>query len=318
MSYPLIILGAGASHDYIHPSLRGGQLMPPTTDHLTDVSYIDDHIARSYKEVDDLISVIAPRVNSKVKSLEECLRDIKNHEQLVAFRFYLKNFFRKFPYYPRNNYCLLVDHIKRTSTQKACVVSFNYDTFFDRAIGADFTEMPSYIYGKIQLVKVHGSCNWSYVHRSDFQEIGLVSDDPYEYLKSTPQYKPGEPYTDDKIATLPVGMMGFPAIAIPTGETKTFVCPISHIEALKKSMREVDRILIIGWKAGDPHLLKLMEECITQPVSIVIVSGTLAGADKIWEQLINIKHKKLLGKIEGFSKFVLDPLLDTFFDLDSR
>jgi len=66
MSYPLIILGAGASHDYIDDSYREGHLkLPPVTDELVDKRFLDREISSEYPEVEDLFSVIGPLVNAK-------------------------------------------------------------------------------------------------------------------------------------------------------------------------------------------------------------------------------------------------------------
>jgi hypothetical protein len=112
-----------------------------------------------------------------------------------------------------------------------------------------------------------------------------------------------------------------PAIAIPIERKAIFECPPEHFSALKASLPDVDRILVIGWKAGELHFLNLLREQLRVPrLPIVAACGS---PDKNFETL------EILGSVVpgggptllqsrdvlGFSDLVGSPYLDHLLDL---
>lgn len=84
MSYLLIILGAGASHDYVHPGSRPSSFIPPPiTDHLVKPLFFEQDISERFKEVQDLFSSIAPIVNTGKKNFEESLLQFQNNSSFI-------------------------------------------------------------------------------------------------------------------------------------------------------------------------------------------------------------------------------------------
>ena len=152
--------------------------------------------------------------------------------------------------------------------------------------------------GPISIVKTHEKV----ILHSPFENLG-------------PNYKPSDICTDTYVQNSSEGgeFHRFPALAVPAGETKTFVCPNSHIEVLKKELAKTDRILVIGWKAGDPHLLNLIKECVTQPTSLFIVSGSKDGVDKVMGKFKPYGKFSLMGQENGFSSFIHRDSCATFF-----
>ena len=96
MKSPVIILGAGASFDYIDPTLRDIQQIPPLTDQLVSHAYLNRGIAKKYSpEVENLFSVIGPKINNGIgKTLEQFLVQVSDRREVVGMQFYLKDFFR--------------------------------------------------------------------------------------------------------------------------------------------------------------------------------------------------------------------------------
>ena len=62
-----------------------------------------------------------------------------------------------------------------------------------------------------------------------------------------------------------------PALAVPLRTKATFVCPPDHIEKLRSELSKVDRIVSVGWKAGEPHFLDLLG-VIEGPARLIVVN----------------------------------------------
>jgi len=83
----------------------------------------------------------------------------------------------------------------------------------------------------------------------------------------------------------------YPALAIPIQTKHGYVCPESHIDELKETLRSVEKILIIGWKAADENLLEIFEEVIKHPVEFTIVAGQNSKSVKTTVERIQKKVK---------------------------
>ncbi len=106
-----------------------------------------------------------------------------------------------------------------------------------------------------------------------------------------------------------------PALALPlTGKDK-YVCPTSHTQALEIALREVDRVLIIGWRAGDKLLLETLKKHLRpEKYNILVVSNGVESAKEIVNRIkgafsthyANINANIAAYKGRGFSGFVSD------------
>ena len=327
MSYPLIILGAGASHDYVHPDSRPSSFIPPPiTDHLVKPHFFEQDISERYKEVQDLFSSIAPIINTGKKNLEESLSQLQNNasvnkhaqQQLIALRFYLKEFFQKISarHHPVNNYKALIARVRASAAPKALVVSFNYDTLFEQSVGwQENDNIDHYIRGDIKLIKIHGSCDWSYISKKDAEEDSFERiKSSFEYLKMYPQHKMATPYHDKHIGRYRAKRFHeFPALAIPLPGTKSFICPEHHVERLRRDLGAVDKVLIIGWKAGDTEFVEFLKENLSQPVQATIVSGSAQGLKEVESKLGSLKNFEFSAQVVGFSNFIAGVESNTFF-----
>src|SRR5205823_9977424 len=69
----------------------------------------------------------------------------------------------------------------------------------------------------------------------------------------------------DKLVTgvqtcaLPISLAWLPAIAVPLETKQSYECPPNHLEAMREWLPQVDRILIIGWRAAERHFLLELE-----------------------------------------------------------
>jgi len=273
--YPLIILGAGASHDYS----PFADLAPPLTNHLVNQAYFNTKLCGRYPESADILSEIGSMLdNEEYSNFEECLTHISSNlgtgshrkDQLIGLAFYLSDFFELFCREPqfKSRYRTLKSRIN-DNNGRACVVSFNYDTLFEHALDKNFEEIQDYISGDLKLFKLHGSHDWAYIsspsiHKLDHHNLK----DSYGYLKQYPEHLDNlrnggaYPYHKNQILKSSQSRNGilfnFPAIAIPISKKDHFVCPNDHLAQLKREIPLIDRVLIIGWSGKDPLLIEQM------------------------------------------------------------
>lgn len=283
MKAPLIILGAGASFDLIAPQSRRHDFSTiiPVTDDLAENSYRNDEIAVRYHEVNTLFSLIGSAIKKNVlgKTFEEQMKSITNPRQIMALKYYLSHYFRDrshlFRRHPINHYRALAGHIEK-NVGAAHIISFNYDTVLDHILG--FSTTADYIKGPIKLYKVHGSSEWYYLvdrKRSSLDRPTL--EDSFETGKEHFEYKTDHIYTTSDINSFSSEECKrhdiIPAIAIPIAQNKSFVCPDNHTKILSAALPSIEKILVIGWKAKDEYLIKLMQKSMSGPIKLTIVSG---------------------------------------------
>lgn len=331
MAIPIIVLGAGASHNYSHYGTP-----PPLTNHLVDSEFLDLDIVKKYTEAASLFSEIAPQVIEQKKSFEEVLtlikKDLGHHahrrQQFVALQFYLKDYFEKLSgnFQNINNYRTLISKIHDYSNGQACLVTFNYDTLLEQSIGYDrFDSLRSYIDTSPHVVKLHGSHDWVYIG----QKNSLTVDEEYfpikssfDYLKTNPDYldnireRGANPFHIRELSrSSEYGkVIQFPAIAVPVTDKQNFLCPINHIELLRRNLGQTDRLLVIGWKAGDSDFTQFIKDYLNPKALLTVVSGTIESAEEISKRLNEIKtfaSSRAYGG--GFSGFVSSDYCQEFF-----
>ncbi|MEK9134699.1 MAG: hypothetical protein AAB451_00095 [Patescibacteria group bacterium] len=339
MSYPLIILGAGASFDYIREDLIRDPLAhnfrPPLTDKLFRTNLLKG-IVEEYPVLNNLIAS-AEAAMQHGKNLEEYLSEIKlkNIErqcQIVAMQFYLQKFFQEISdkyYQIGNNYSALVSAIQDTEKGEACIVTFDYDSLFEKALNFPIErEIDDYIKGPIKLIKAHGSCDWVRIIKDEWRDIEKVYKSSYNFLIKDPtylkdqfknknrqiyirrDYKETRQYSASDARVIHY----HPEVAVPLADKDdSFVCPDSHINVVINALSEVDRILIVGWKAGDASFIKLMAENIKNPVKLTIVAGSQSASRDIYKRISHIANLSPEFSSSTFSSFVGDDMYKKFF-----
>lgn len=339
MAYPLIILGAGASYDYSEFGRTA-----PLTQNLVDEAFMPEDLLAKYPGSGDLLSDIVRQVKVHKRGFEEVLTEIRNRSgdtpyiasQFAALEFYLQALFKRLSspngatrMHEVNNYRALLNRIQTHADGKACVVTFNYDSLFELNLrGQAPRNMEAYILGDIKIIKLHGSHNWHYIQNKeliDYTRLGINKDDDFALYFRNPDFiermyendKTLSPYHELELQELPNADIyaRFPAIAVPLVGKERYVCPVAHIAAFEKILPEVDRILVIGWKAGDPLLFETLRKHLQKnKYRILVVSNTLPGAEEIkakFEDELDCKYVAARGA--GFSAFLDNETSHSFF-----
>ncbi len=183
--------------------------------------------------------------------------------QLMALRYYLQNVFRTCSGQwlrlsgGATNYVDLLELIRRHRGKRdVLLVTFNYDLLLDdacsRALHFQLASMPDYVQGHPgwQLIKPHGSANWSrLVERSPAPDTDAIISMAAELEREGPIVFRNTGSRQTK--------MEFPAIAVPTTSKSLFECPQEHVAALKEALPTVERVITIGWRAGEAEFLEL-------------------------------------------------------------
>lgn len=295
MSYPLIILGAGASMDYLraddHIEIRDNNYSiykSPLMNQLFDDSRFYGILAR-HPKIGSFASDVMNAMSRQNPNFEDYLTNARDnlannnpalYSQLVSLIFYLSDLFsvisEKF-YYPRNHYKDLLHKIDNYCGGQACFVNFNYDLLLERSLREhseekfNFASIESYISTDIKIIKIHGACNWRYnpqtVQSKETSGEEFFTQFSKDIILKTTKDQIYPTATDITSVNfnpkhsegLGAWTVQLPAIALPLKNKPTnYVCDESHIETLKECIKKADRVLIIGWRGTDKYLLSLL------------------------------------------------------------
>jgi hypothetical protein len=122
---------------------------------------------------------------------------------------------------------------------------------------------------------------------------------------------------EDRIA--PSTGVQIPALAMPMLDKTSFECPPGHLEALKQALPAVQHVLIIGWRAAEPHVLDLLKTTEGQQDGLLPGYSSLivdydTGVGVVQDNLGGILQRSQKRETEdrGFSAFIenLAPSLD--------
>jgi hypothetical protein len=226
------------------------------------------------------------------------------------------------------NYLSLLRELERfhTSENPVCLVTFNYDTLLEHALerlGYAINSMEDYVdrVGPFKVFKLHGSLNWGQTVEVPIPKN--VQGDWSALISHMIENAPRLQFKDRFV--LGNSLLGsetelvFPAIAIPVQTKREFQCPARVIEVLHSMLPRVTKILVVGWRATEGHLLKLLQRNIKRPVEIGIVAGGAEYAKEVQAQL----HRALVGCFlqctphdGGFTDFISGTDLQTFVASD--
>lgn len=344
----MVIFGAGASFDSCPTYPAGIQLGPeidacrlPLAKDLFDNREIFRKTLDKFPQCKTVVPRLRdPAVLKGTVSIEKRLEEIREEareypraaKELVAVRFYLQralsNCEVEWGAVTRGitNQLTLLREIERTNTshEPVCLVTFNYDRILEIALESLGTE---HKIGKMQdytaedrpfrLFKLHGSVNW-----------GLEFDGGPNFwpnppssggfdrliIDKTPPIHHPEIYVFSDAQTMlskdrsPL----FPAIAIPVEEKNEFQCPKPALEALKRLMPDVTRVITIGWRASEAHFLRLMDAHLKPNVPIFVVAGTPKEAEALRPGIIRAMSSAPRScraeNANGFTNFMLSGL----------
>jgi hypothetical protein len=329
----MVILGAGASHDSMHPDIAAGmesgarQLKPPLARDLFDNRPIFNDFVKRFG-CDDLAVTLRAVIRNPEKNLEEELERLRGRvsdpriaSEMVGLRFYLQAITGECSAWGEKaggltNYGALARHIALTipEDEDVCFVTFNYDTLLERALGKykseSFEELDGYISGKYKVFKVHGSADWGRQLREepgqhlDGDELRRWMIDRGNDLNiGTVFVRLAAPSPRDRD-----GHPVLPAISIPVqGKTvDSFECDEGHLAALESSLTRLRKVLVIGWAGNEEHFLGMLNRPNPPEYPLVmVVSNGEKAAEATGQRLIE-RELCVTPQLyfEGFSQFI--------------
>lgn len=288
----MVVLGAGASYDcfsvrHVNPPAPNDS-MPLTADLVAPLHAT--HITKSMPETASAVvrlqSDLARRVRNAedqevAESLEEVLgrwqREAEDDHsdmsarQLVAIRWFIQRRIQDvqdnlIDRLTASNYVELAERIERWRErrgERVAYVTFNYDTMLDIALetvlGRAFREDEDLTSGNTVLLRPHGSIRWWHEYDPgpdvEYEERGLG--EPSYARKLSLQAAASLVLAPERwrrsFAPRQLNLPRFPALAVPMTDKLAFECPDRQIEALKRSVRSVDRLLLVGWRGQETH-----------------------------------------------------------------
>jgi hypothetical protein len=316
----MVIFGAGASFDS-SPTYTVGMVPPGASSDDHHNAFNRPPLAKElfanrplfidsidvFPQCKTIVSRLrAPAVISGERSIEALLQEIEEEaktyrrgpQELAAVRCYLQHAISEcqnnWQRVTRGitNYLTLLREIERTHkvAEPVCLVTFNYDTLLENALGElgyridrieDYTERPV----TFRLFKPHGSVNWGQM--VNIKLPANVNTNNPNNARSVLHYlieHPSELHISNTFVLCPPANMGladgnpvFPAIAIPVEKKDLFACPQIQIDRLTQALPEVSKILVIGWRATEAHFLELLRRGLRSNVQVHIVAGPVAG-----------------------------------------
>ena len=330
MPYPVIILGAGASYEYIHDQdvyQSKRHYRPPLTKQLFSprIREIAKGIIAEYPRIIKLFGELNSALRAG-KDFEDYLlevrdRSLERKKQIISFQYYLHDLFqlisKNYGGQVGNNYEILVERIKE-SFDEACFVTFNYDTLLEQSLFAEknVSDIRTYISSPHKLIKVHGSCDWVYSTPSNVRER-ILDEGVYKVLIDNPDL--AEIINSHKGITVETQHSDdYPAIAIPIAgkDESDFVCPTEHTNKLIEALSKTDRIILVGWAARDPALIQLIKEHVNCPADMYLVCGattrTIDAIRKRFNDVSLITIKETRDNAFTFSDFLNSRDCDAF------
>jgi len=331
----MVIFGAGASYDCVSSrsvlewTPERNQYRLPLARQLFDDRGIFNLWINNFPRCKPVIPRLrkASRDGSVESELEklraEGLTYPDRYKQLAAVQFYLQSMLwdceknlKSDPGWSVTNYMPLLDQIHswRGVNKQACLVTFNYDTMLEDAlalIDIKINSLPDYISSDgYKIIKLHGSVNWAHRVMNPIKDIKNLSTldvaneliDRAAELDIHKEFHMTKEYPSSKLGELAL----FPALAIPVETKQNYECPPEHLEALRKCLPEVTKILLIGWRATESLFLQLLSDNLRKEVHVMTVAGGTKEAEKSNRRLqeAGIKGKFFTGAT-GFSDFVV-------------
>ena len=319
---------------YPHPG-RDEAGRPPLADSLFSNS--EPVYVRARGAFPQMHAILPYLIRRSGQSVEQVLQRLQDeapsypvrHIQLAAVRYYLQYLMTEIghTWYTEKargitNHGTLLDQIRhgRRTKDAVCLITFNYDTLIEQALGNQADTIPGYISDdRFKLFKLHGSVNWGRKVTSRISSFNVGNDwqiaeeiianaatltvsDDYEITNGIP---PGGA-RDRPLA---------PAIAIPILKKDRFECPAAHSRMLSELIPRTDKILTIGWRATEDHFLDVLSAHLKPGATIIACSGTRESAvetlDKLRAKHITAHFEPLAG---GFSEMIADRQVVRFLE----
>jgi RNA-binding protein YhbY len=327
----LVILGAGASHDFSYDERLKSENRPPLTCSLFDDQY--DEILSEYPGANVLASEIL-QVGDVERFFQDQWHIIKNHydpdllNKIINTQYYLQHLFtnisEKCKNNKRNNYSALVSLISKYHVAKhesVLITSFNYDTLLEQSINSvlsyEYNSIEDYIdhQRKIILFKPYGSWNWIREFNINF----LAYSKTHNQLFSTQIYSKKSTYADlfrqlneEIVIRSSLNLTNnnsqqvefLPQLLIPFTDKDDFVMPSSHRNFLRANLSNIEEILIIGWKGTEQVFKELLKTHIGEkPIRITVANKKDDTIEKVFSDIIPNAEWNFQNTFSDYIKF---------------
>ena len=260
----MVIFGAGASFDSVPErdwteEQKRSEHRPPLAASLFEPRAAFQEPLEKFWECAPLVGRLRNAVARK-EAIEEFLErevvrsegDVAVLSQMLALRYYIDRVISDCSSFwlkqsrGVTNYAVLLDTIDRwrrdRGDERVVLVTFNYDLLLEdaylKALRRPLEAVDDYVSGSPYLIlKAHGSVSW-------LRRVRFERDDarPHELIR----YPQLMRWTDD-YAT---------GAEIRTPQTKSaFECPPEHVTAFRRTVGQIDRVLVVGWRGQEMHFL---------------------------------------------------------------
>jgi len=306
----MVIFGAGASYDSApdYPPLvpkawpaDHRESRPPLANELFENRPLFADVLAAYSDCHAVITRLRDLAagSSVEHELEELQMDAdedpRRKIQLAAIRFYLQQLIwtcegrwnSQFAKGITNYKTLLglIQHLRRPE-EKVCLVTFNYDIMLEQSL--PFTKIRTftdYIAPPYIMIKLHGSVNWAHpvraINSSDIPRTVPSVIEKVTELEISREYIMATMHSAGRFDAEPY----FPALAIPVERKKSYECPDIHLDALRTSLPEVHKTLVIGWNATEEYFLHMLSEELQGNVLGMVVNGGRGSAEEVIKRL---------------------------------
>jgi hypothetical protein len=319
----------------------GGPWRPPLAkDLFLDRRHVLGDIVARYPKLSHILPYL--RESSNGKSVEEILESLQeegrdnaeSQREFASVRFYLCELLHKVTQEWSSqtngitNYAPLIREILRLNRigEQVCLVSFNYDLLLERALYSfnfDHKGPQEFLdcHPILKLFKLHGSVEWSRLvdvpEGTRVHPQGLIDQADTVRLSNTfvlaNATDPRQMFTFEK----PI----FPAIAIPvqTKTEKNFECPSAHLTYLEGMLKNVTKVLIVGWQAREAHFLEMLRSNTPMLRYVMVVGQNAPDAEKILRHFVGqigasiSTSTAFLGQ-GGFTDFIVNREWLSFFN----
>lgn len=338
----MVVFGAGASYDSVGVTetenlIRGGlgHLRPPLATQLFEDRPNFNAIVERLG-CGDIVNYLRRAAENSAEALEDTLERLKEeaveHEltarDLVAVRFYLQLALWECGSWGAKasgitNYGGLLSRIARYVNEgdRVHLVTFNYETMLEQSLprykSEPLEDLDAYVSGTYKLFKLHGSVNWARMVNAHYGQHLRKDDLRRRLIQDGSKLPVGSVFQlqEQPAALSPEDKTLLPAISAPVrGKTAdSFECPEEHLAMFRSSAREVDRVLVVGWRGEERHFHELWKETVPSGVPALVVSDTAENAMGTAHLL---QKSELIGQASlfpgGFSSLVGSDALEHF------
>lgn len=329
----MVVFGAGASFDsspdyppHVSASLEQNRL--PLANRLFDNRPIFVEALDQFYQCKPIVPKLRGCASIETV-LGEIERQANNYDrgtrELAAIRCYLQRAIRECERAWREttrgitNHLTLLREIERTrkGNEPVCLVTFNYDTLLETALGDlglpiqtmdDYTDVSR----TFQLFKLHGSVNWANEIETSLP-ANVNQGNPMSVLQyvinNAPVVKIAGRFVVCSASNMGVadGRPVFPAIAIPVERKQVFQCPGQMVDALTAQLPGVTKIIAIGWRAKEDHFLGLLKQHLRRGAYLCVIAGSTKDAEDTKVQICrNLPNNPPIEteEIAGFTDFM--------------